>query len=154
MKLNLGCGEFTLPEYTNVDMYDPRADVVGDMRTLDFSDVEAVNMEHSLEHIPYRHVIPLLKRIHSWMRPGGRIHVEVPDMEEIMARGGSDPLWLVYIYGAQAPHEGEFHCSGFTPAFLEACLREAGFQDIKTTSFISGHPYRLGMPCLFGDAHA
>ena len=153
MRVNLGCGEFLLKGHVNVDAYDPRADVVADMRTLDFEGVEHVNMEHSLEHVPWPDVFPLLKRIRSWMASGGTLHVEVPDMGEIMRRGDSDALWVIYTYGSQSPHAGEFHRSGFTEGSLKRNLLEAGWQVDSTRTFLSTHVYRPDMPCLEADAH-
>ncbi len=147
MRLNLGSGDFRLPGWTNVDMYCP-ADVEGDMRLLDFEGVTEVQMDHSLEHIPWPDVYPLMQRIRSWMVEGGSIRIEVPDMREIMRRGEDDPLWMVYIYGSQSPHIGEIHMSGFCEGNLRALLIAAGFGVYETREFLSEHPYRPGMPCL------
>lgn len=158
MRLNIGCGGFPLEGWVNVDLVPP-ADIVGDIRELEFEDVEDVNMDHSLEHISWRDVGGLLERIHGWMVVGGTIRIEVPDMREIMRQGEGNPLWFVYIYGSQAGidglhHPGEYHCSGFTAASLAWVLGAAGWQEIQTREFLSEHPYRPGMPCLEATASA
>lgn len=152
MKVNLGCGEFNLEGWTNVDLYPP-ADIVGDMRTLQFEAVSEVNMDHSLEHISYHDVPGLLRNIRSWMIPGGTFRIEVPDMAEIMRRGESDALWMIYTYGAQST-DGEYHRSGYTAAVLRGLLEQLGWKVAETRCFLSSHHYRPGMPCLEVFAHA
>lgn len=145
MKVNLGCGEFPLDGYVNVDEHDPRADLAGDMRGLDFTNVDEVAMFHSLEHVGWRETPGLLARVRGWLREGGRVVVEVPDMQAIMSAPG--PHWLTDVYGVQT-HEGEYHRQGFTANTLAAALGEAGFRDIRVRRFASPHPARSGMPCL------
>lgn len=152
MRLNIGSGEFPIEGYVNVDLYPP-ADVVGDVCELEFGGVEHVVMSHSLEHVSWRKTLPLLTHIHGWMNEGAGIVIEVPDMEEIMRN--PDPVWwLAYVYGAQAPHEGETHRAGFTAPILAALLEHAGFREVTTRTFLSEHPYRPGMPCLEATAVA
>lgn len=149
-RVNLGSGEIPLEGWTNVDAYCP-ADIIGDMRHLDFGDLEAVHMSHSLEHIPWADVPSLLERIRMWLKPGGEFKCEVPDMGEIMANPGPD--WVVYVYGAQS-HEGEYHRSGYTTERLGRLLDDAGFHDVTIAAFRSTHPWRPGMPCLEATCHA
>ncbi len=134
-------------------MYCP-ADIQGDMRLLDFEGVTQVEMNHTLEHIPWPDVHALMLRIRSWMVEGGTIRVEVPDMREIMRRGEDDPLWMIYIYGAQSPHQGEAHMSGYCEGNLRSLLTSAGFSVFETREFASEHPYRPNMPCLEARAAA
>jgi predicted SAM-dependent methyltransferase len=148
--VNLGCGKYPLPGYVNVDLHEP-ADVQGDVWDLNFDDVEAVRMDHFLEHFSHRVTLQLLMRVRSWMKPGGMLQVEVPDMDTIMGGGYKD--WLRYVYGSQQ-HEGEFHRSGFTTESLYAVLKDAGFTEIKTACFESEFKTRRGMPVLQAVARA
>lgn len=109
-------------------------------------------LSHALEHIPYSDVLGTLQRIRSWMRPGARITVEVPDMREI-APAVDDPLWLLFVYGVQN-HPGEFHRAGFTETTLQLLLEAAGFADVRIRKFISEDEVRLRMPCLEAVARA
>jgi predicted SAM-dependent methyltransferase len=151
MRLNLGCGLLPLEGYVNVDAHAEQADVRGDIRELDFSDVEEVRMDHLLEHLPIKDGLPVLERIRSWMKPGAKITVEVPDMLAIMANPRA--VWLTDIYGVQE-HPGEFHMAGFSHYSLRHVLIEAGFKDVHSTSFISEHPHRPGLPCVKATGHA
>jgi predicted SAM-dependent methyltransferase len=146
MRLNLGSGQYPLKGWVNIDAY-VNADVEGDIRSLDYRDVTAVNMSHVLEHIPWRDVPPLLERIHGWMIPAGVLTIEVPDMEAITALGTVHPLWFKYVYGDQS-HPGEFHLSGWTAVQLRVVLADAGWREVRVRRFESGHKGREGMPCL------
>jgi hypothetical protein len=152
VKLNIGSGEFPMDGWVNIDLFPP-ADIVGDVREMEFEGARAVNMDHSLEHFSYHEVAHLLRTIHSWCVSGADIRIEVPDMGEIMRRGDTDPLGMIYTYGAQS-REGEFHLCGFTDASLKGLLEACGFKDVQTRVFLSEHRYRPGMPCLEAIAHA
>lgn len=151
MRLNLGCGALPLEGFTNVDAHADEADVKGDVRSLQFRDVEEVVMYHILEHLERKDTIPALNRIRSWMLNRAPITIEVPDMAAIMA----DPpeAWVLYVYGAQ-DHEGEFHRNGFDARSLQWVIEQAGFTDVTVERFISDHPMRQGMPCLIGRGTA
>lgn len=146
MKVNLGCGQFPIRGWVNVDLACP-ADIQGDFRLVDFAGVEEVLMSHALEHVPWPDVFPLVEKIHRWMVPGGIFRVEVPDMREIMRRGEEDQLWMPYIYGSQQ-HIGEAHMSGYTESTLVKLLEDAGWTLDYARPFLSEHPFRLMMPCL------
>lgn len=153
MKINVGCGHLPLDGYLNVDMHAREADVLGDARQMQFQDVDEVVAYHFLEHLGWQDTLPFLTRVHSWMRPGGRIAVEVPDMEKILELGLADGACWAYIYGSQE-HEGEFHRSGFTSEMLKHVLLAAEFTDVRTRRFFSRHWVRKGMPCLLAIARA
>jgi len=144
-KLNLGCGQFPVPGYINVDLFPP-ADVVGDFTEMQFSAVTEVTMYHVLEHLPWRATKPTLRLVRSWMEPGATILVEVPDMRAILGMGFTR-ITRGAIYGEQSS-DGEFHKTGFTERMLIADLLECGFEDVRTRTFQSTHPAREGFPCL------
>jgi len=145
MQINVGCGELRLDGYLNIDRYDDRADLVADPMTLEYEDVDEVRMDHVLEHVAIRETGPLLHHLAGWLRSGGQMVVEVPDMEEMMAHPG--PNWLTDIYGVQI-HEGEFHRSGWTAESLVDALYLTGVKPEKVSRFRSTHPYRRDFPCL------
>lgn len=151
MRLNLGCGALPLAGYVNVDAHNDAADVVGDIRELEFGDVEEVVMYHLLEHLPHAETVPVLRRIRGWMVPRARIVVEVPDMFALMANPRA--TWLTDVYGVQ-DGEGEFHYAGFNHYSLRHALIEAGFCDVRSTCFISTHVHRPGLPCIEARGYA
>ena len=146
-RLNLGCGHEPIQGYVNIDSYAVEADVHGDFRQLTYRDVDEILLSHVLEHLPWRHTQLVLNKLHGWLRDGGELLIEVPDMELITAEAMGNPDWVRYLYGSQE-HEGEYHRSGFTIPILEQKLRTAGFMIAEIYSFRSKNPHRLGMPCI------
>ena len=151
-RVNLGSGYYPLHGWTNVDLHCP-ADIRADFRDLAFRDLDAVRMSHLLEHVSWRETVDVLTRVRDWLRPGGTITVEVPDMEAILKLGTQHPLWFKYVYGDQS-HDGEYHLAGFTAQMLAHCLKAAGFHQVHVERFTSTHKGRDGMPCLAAEALA
>ena len=146
-RINLGCGRFPLEGYTNIDEQAEEADLLCDAWELEPPTPAAeVRMDHFLEHVSWRRVPELLQRAHGWLRPGGLLVVEVPDMTAILERGTSGD-WQRYIYGSQQ-HEGEYHRSGFTALTLKLAIERAGFVEVEVFPLISTFQTRPGMPCL------
>jgi predicted SAM-dependent methyltransferase len=136
-----------MPGYVNVDLYAPEADVRGDIRELSFGDVDEVLMEHVLEHISFRDELDVMRRVHGWMRPGGELTVEVPDMNLVTREAMKNPDWVRYLYGSQE-HEGEVHRNGFTLQSVSWLLEAAGFRVVESQLFRSDDEHRLGMPVI------
>ena len=150
-RVNLGCGKYPLVGYLNVDAHEP-ADYTCDIWDCAFVDLDEVRMDHFLEHLPWTETHELLERVHSWLRPGGKVVVEVPDIETIMEQGTNGD-WLRYLYGSQQ-HEGEFHRSGFSLVSLFGALEDAGFSRVSVERFFSTFRTRPGMPCLKAEGYA
>jgi predicted SAM-dependent methyltransferase len=151
-RLNLGSGRYPVDGWTNVDLVCP-ADIQGDFRDLDFAGVREVQMKHMLEHISWRETDQVLRHIRSWMADGGRLIVEVPDMDAILKLGTEHPLWFKYVYGDQS-HDGEYHRAGFTLVMLYDALHQSGWRNVSVHRFASTHSGREGMPCLLAEAWA
>lgn len=148
LRINVGSGMFPLDGFVNVDQYEP-ADVRGDFTKLAFENVDEVVMSHVLEHIAWPRTIEVLRHVRGWLKPGGKLTVEVPDMEVILSLGTGNPWWVSWVYG-ESSHPGEEHRAGFNAALLVAVLIEAGFH-VETTllrRFLSEHPARRGFPCI------
>jgi predicted SAM-dependent methyltransferase len=155
VRVNLGCGQLRLAGYWNVDAFCGEADELADVFTLaedHWLGLEEVRMDHMLEHVGFAAGDLLLRRCRGWLRQGGLLVVEVPDMTAILARGTAD-WWQAYIYGAQS-HPGEFHLSGYTEDTLKWSLEHAGFTGVETQVFLSDNQNRPGMPCLKATAVA
>jgi predicted SAM-dependent methyltransferase len=152
VKLNIGCGDYPLSGYVNLDLMEP-ADVVEDFwwYSVPHDFYEEIRADHWLEHIPTADVKHALTRMHAWLASGGALHIEVPDLTKICA-GITGPVGLVQaLYGSQQ-HEGEFHKTGFTTTTLAEVIAAAGFAKVEVTAFISDHPARSGYPCLLAKA--
>lgn len=70
-----------------------------------------------LEHLPIAKQIPLLTSIHESLRPGGRLVVQVPNANSILAS-----RWRYLDFT---------HYSSFTEHSLSFALKNAGFKDIQ-----------------------
>lgn len=150
MKVNLGCGHIPIEGYVNVDKYAREADVHADALECTFEDVDEVVAYHFLEHVTRGEAAEVLRLARTWVKPGGKLHVEVPDSEVIFRHG---PDWVAYVYGAQE-HEGEFHRWGYTLKTLEELVRATGWEIDESKAFLSEHHQRTGMPCIEVRAHA
>ena len=90
LRLHLGCGENHFEGYINID-YPPSehtvqikagADIFADIMELDFPDcsVDEVRLHHVFEHFNRSTALGLLVRWHRWLKVGGRLHIETPDL--------------------------------------------------------------------------
>lgn len=80
MRLNLGANDRRLPDHVSVDICEP-ADVVCDLNKLPWpwkdSSIEAIEALDVLEHLCTR--IAVLNECWRILRPGGLLHIVVPD---------------------------------------------------------------------------
>ncbi len=152
LRINLGCGHEPLDGYINVDKYADEADVKKDVLHCAFEQVQEVVAYHLLEHLTAWDGATLLVRILPWMRSGGTLEIEVPDMETIMQTGTSLGGWQIYVYGSQE-HEGELHRWGYNLESLKLTVEGAGWVVDETRQFLSRHHQRKNMPCISVKAH-
>lgn len=87
MQLNVGCGKYPLPGWTNADLR-PGAELVFDIRSMwpvPDGQCRRVRLEHVLEHVAYpdeaRHVLRESLRV---LAEGGVVLVGVPDTEKVL----------------------------------------------------------------------
>ena len=154
LRLHLGCGERYLEGYVNVDLAPSptsimatRADVFGDVAELRFptASVDEVRSHHVFEHFPRTEALALLIRWHEWLRPGGRLVVETPDLEGSARTMLSDqPLHVKtavarHLAGDQS-EDWAFHVDHWFPARLEHTLARLGFGDIRMDQRSWPHP--------------
>jgi len=85
LKLHLGCGNKHLSGYLNIDIKGKAADIKGDILELDFEkeSVGEVLMVHVIEHIHFLKVEPFLKRVYKWLKKGGCLILEFPDVVKV-----------------------------------------------------------------------
>lgn len=137
IKLNIGCGEFPLSGYINVDRYHPDAEVKTDLFEIPYYDnsVDVINMTHVLEHFGKNEISKVLKFLHRKLKPGGSLIIEVPDLPRILdkwidvyKKGNEDPwgFYLDTLFGNQN-NPGEYHKTGFDIPRLSRLLSDAGF---------------------------
>ena len=116
-------------------------------------EVEEIRCVHALEHVPKAKVLPTLREWHRVLRPGGRLTVDVPDLDYIARHwleheaGPITDAWALDIIFGNQGDEGQFHMTGFNSRLLEAAITAAGFAGASITPVWSH-----GQMCLFAVA--
>ncbi len=147
MKLHLGCGQVYLEGYINIDYPLDKhtvqeksvADEFHDLTKLRYKakTIDEVRLHHVYEHFPRNVALALLASWHTWLKKGGKIHIEVPDFDE-SAKLVLDPkapdrdrkVALRHIFGSnEAPWAT--HYEGWSADRLTEVLRLFGFKNIK-----------------------
>lgn len=154
IKLNLGSGGLVFPGYLSVDLHDKRADILMDIEKLDFDDnsVSEILASHVFEHLnPFR-AIDILKNWNRVLKPGGKLIMEMPDLEKLCERFATastgDRYWIASaIYGSvNTTSEGgedkitSPHLFGWWPQSIHDHLANSGFVDIKIMDEQIPHP--------------
>jgi len=89
VRLNLGCGEYPIQGFINVDAASlPGVDMVLTVPPLPWPDAAAseIYMGHCLEHFDRETGAYLLAECYRVLEPGGTLGVVVPDMAECLRR--------------------------------------------------------------------
>lgn len=143
-KLHLGCGERYLKGYINID-FPPAlhpvqkhsvADRLIDIKNLRYppESIEEIRLHHAFEHFPRAVSCALLATWHTWLKNGGLLRIEVPDLEKmaqnITNRFLSKRKKLVaerHIFGSQEENWAT-HFVGYTQGRLTDFLERYGFR--------------------------
>jgi hypothetical protein len=95
----------------------------------ELGEFDVVVATHALQCVPRTKVVETLKHWSTLVRPGGELHVVVPDLgwaaDEVAAERSVDKMTLGVIYGTQQA-EWAFHRTGFTVDLLRAAVYAAG----------------------------
>ncbi|HBG06015.1 MAG: hypothetical protein A2075_15630 [Geobacteraceae bacterium GWC2_58_44] len=168
MKLHLGCGQRYLDGYLNIDFppsshtvqTEDVADLHADITALRYpaQSVDEVRLHHVFEHFPRPVACGLMACWHSWLRPGGVLHIEVPDFART-ARVMLNPLASFknravaerHLFGS---HEAPWavHCEGYTPAMLKTMIAHFGFGSAKLTRNSWRGTFNVELVCSKGTA--
>lgn len=119
------------PQYCVVDRY-------GAVEALPFppASVDEIRSVQVLEHISMRDTARVLAHWYETLKPGGLLHLDVPDFEETARQLLAQPdepskdWYYRLIYGSQK-NAHAYHRNGFSPARVERMLGEAGFREIR-----------------------
>lgn len=157
--LNFGCGPMILDGWKNIDKYYDHPNVIkadvgavgwaADVGLSGFNSVDLVFSSHFLEHVPFHVAKSILLTWYNVLKPGGRMVLVVPDLENIMIGMMDKSIsfeiryeWLMLaMYGYQRDPNipwasrglndkvdyGQIHYCGFTKEFLEKHLTDLGF---------------------------
>ncbi len=156
LRLHLGCGEQRLDGYIGIDfppgehnVMKVQADFFADVGRLHFppGSVDEVRSHHMFEHFSRVSALALLLRWHTWLRPGGRVHIETPDLlGSARTLASSAPLRVKmgvvrHLAGDQAD-AWAYHVDHWFPERFEHTLGRLGFGGIEVrTSSWSNEPF-------------
>lgn len=148
LRLHLGCGEQSLPGYVNID-YPPeehdlmrvRPDLAADLLQLRAAPgtVDQVRLHHVFEHFGRVTALALLIRWHGWLRPGGTLHIETPNLLGSARTLLSDCPYRVkagvarHLAGDQAA-PWAYHVDHWFPERFERTLTRLGFDIVSSSS--------------------
>jgi predicted SAM-dependent methyltransferase len=146
IRLNLGSGRTKLPGWVNIDLLGMNPDLPWNLRHgIPFPDesVDAVFLEHFLEHLPAGEALEMLEKCRRVLVPGGTIRVGVPDFGRYMESYAGDgefierlrpgrPTALLAVAEVALEHG---HRSVWDRVTLERTLAEAGFTDVQIRRF-------------------
>ena len=89
-RLHLGCGTRYINGYVNIDYPVSEhtvqqhlvADLYADIATLTYpkGSIDEIRLHHVFEHFPRQIALALLSRWTDWLKPGGILHIETPDV--------------------------------------------------------------------------
>ncbi len=149
LRLHLGCGQNHFDGYINID-YPPSehivqvshvADVFGDITKLNFpqQSVDEIRLHHVLEHFNRVVALAMLIKWHKWLKIGGRIHIETPDLIGSAKTLVSNASWKTkmgvvrHLAGDQVANWG-YHVDHWFAERFEHTLRTLGFESVQTRS--------------------
>lgn len=146
MKLHLGCGQKYLEGYVNIDFPSTEhtvqntsvADEFHNLFELKYPQnaIEEVRLHHVFEHFDRATVCAFMSGWNSWLKAGGKLHIEVPDFENtfkknmsLLKREKFEGIALRHIFGSQeAPWA--VHYEGYSEKLLTKIFKTFGF-DVK-----------------------
>lgn len=152
-KLHLGCGELYLEGYVNIDfppehhtVVKVKADLYSDIRNLKYPEnsIEEIRLHHVFEHFSRQEALKLLADWRKWLKPGGKLVIETPDVETAFQMfAETDDLkkrfaLLRHVFGS---HEADwaYHKDGWGEQKFKFILEKFGFEDIECEKVIAYH---------------
>jgi len=161
--MNLGSGRDRLDGFIAVDFFSRDVDFGVDLRyalPIDDAVFDGIFTEHTLEHLSYAQVAPVLAECCRILKPGGTIRIVVPDLSIFVERYASrDYSWfhdwerevlvprgrsMISRMEALSFETQEYgHRSAWDFETLKVFLARAGFMDVCKCSFRQGRDTRL-----------
>lgn len=147
LRLHLGCGEQRFAGYVNIDypasehnVMTVRPDFEADITRLGFPDgsVDEIRLHHVFEHFNRVTALAMLVKWHQWLKIGGRLHIETPDLMGSAQTLTSQAPWSTkmgvvrHLAGDQAA-EWAYHIEHWFPERFRHTLEAFGY-DVQEAS--------------------
>lgn len=150
IRLHLGCGKISLPDFVNVDIQSGAvANVVADLRSLPWPN-DCIDMIYScavIEHFGRHEWVPVLKEWARVLKPGALLRLSTADFEAALAqykdKKNLQELLGLLIGGQKDDYD--WHGMIFDFETLASGLREAGFANIQRYDWRQTELGRLGI---------
>ena len=157
LRLHLGCGKWHFDGYINID-YPPQehnvvtnlaADVYADITKLNFAahSIDEIRLHHVFEHFDRTTALALLIKWHEWLKTGGTLRIETPDLigsaKTLLSDASMKTKMGVvrHLAGDQADNWA-YHTDHWFAERFEHTLTQLGFGPIRTqTSSWPHEPY-------------
>ena len=143
LRLHLGCGENHFDGYVNIDFPPSEhttqtrvaADLFADITLLDFPDeaVDEIRLHHVFEHFGRSQALALLIRWHGWLKVGGILHIETPDVigcAKALLSNIPYKTKQAFLRHAFGSHEAmwAYHYDGWYEEKFQHVLTQLGFE--------------------------
>jgi predicted SAM-dependent methyltransferase len=158
-KLNIGCGEFKIGGYINIDIEAAcKPDLVHDIRTQPLpyasNTIEEINCIHNIEHIEYKFHPIILDEFWRVLKPEGKLTLAYPEFSKCAVNFISDykgmkAFWRATLYGRQL-HPGDYHVTPMDTLELVEMLKEIGYKNIRHIPE-TDQPFNTFLQCLKGE---
>ena len=148
LRLHLGCGEQRFAGYVNIDypssehnVMTVRPDFEADIRRLAFPDgsVDEIRLHHVFEHFNRVTALAMLIKWHGWLKIGGRLHIETPDLMGSAQTLTSSAPWSTkmgvvrHLAGDQAA-AWAYHVDHWFPERFRHTLEAFGYEVLDASS--------------------
>jgi len=146
IRLNLGCGNFPMKGFINVDQFESvHPDLLADATDLPYgpNSVDEIYCGHMLEHLSWDEGLKALSHWLAILKPGCEAKVVVPDFDVLASEYLNDPTpikmkyfndYFIYSYVQDSLHR-YFYSAGL----LKAAMEQSGFKDVERLPI--DHPY-------------
>ncbi len=149
LHLHLGCGEQHFDNYINIDyppsqhqVMKPKADAFANITEIEFppQSVDEIRLHHVFEHFNRVTALAMLIRWHQWLKVGGVLHLETPDlMGSAQTLVSNSPFKIKmsvarHLAGDQAD-AWAYHVDHWFAERYQHTLKRLGFCNIQTRSW-------------------
>jgi predicted SAM-dependent methyltransferase len=141
VRLHLGCGNKILRGYRNLDAFG-NPDEYADITDLKYENVDEIMAIHVFEHFWPEDALKILGNWHKALKAGGKLILEMPDLQKILEHFKAPELNLTLtmfaLYGGDRERRIEnLHKWAWTFNSLKPLFEQAGFKDVveKTAQY-------------------